>query len=525
MIISQTAEDKQRWGGEENLLQFEQLLSEISATYINLPSDRVRQVIRRDLGRVGRFLDADFCSFFFLDKEPQSFKLEVPFAWWAEKYNERAEEANQWMERKPDFFNGFQYNIERWSRGEVTRFNSLEELPREAGRLKSLFRRLGVKSMLSVPISASGQVFGAALISAMHSHRMWPDELIPRMRLAGEVFVNSLVRKRWEDSLQSALAEIKELKAKIEADYHFLGEEVDLGVHVCGTIGNSGAFQDTLRQVKQVAPTNATVLVLGETGTGKGFIARVLHNASRRSDRPFMQVNCAALSPSLIESEFFGHEKGAFTGAQSRRIGWFEKAKGTTLFLDEVGDLSLEIQAKLLRILQDGEFERGGGTDTLRTDARVIAATNHNLEKEVEAGRFRRDLWYRLNAFPIHLPPLRARQDDIPLFVEVFLERYSKTIGKRFDPIPKKTIRMLQGYSWPGNIRELENLIERAVITSPPGHLSIQVPTFSGRQKAESRKTLDDHEASTSWRRWRKHAGGSRARLGRRHGWVSTPAP
>jgi transcriptional regulator with GAF, ATPase, and Fis domain len=208
-----------------------------------------------------------------------------------------------------------------------------------------------------------------------------------------------------------------------------------------------------------------------------------------------MQINCAALTPSLIESELFGHEKGAFTGAMARRIGRFEAAHGTTLFLDEIGDLPLELQPKLLRVLQDGEFERVGGSNTVKTDVRVIAATNRDLELEVEEGRFRRDLWYRLSIFPISIPPLRERLDDIPLFVSSFVKKYGNWMGKQFDVLPIKTVKALQGYPWPGNIRELENLIERAVITSPDGNLQVELPvTPPSRIHGDTRRTLEELE-------------------------------
>jgi transcriptional regulator with GAF, ATPase, and Fis domain len=301
------------------------------------------------------------------------------------------------------------------------------------------------------------------------------------------------MRKKNEEEIQHALSEIKQLKERIEADYIYLREEVDLEHDFGDIVGKSDALKHILVKVKQVAPTNAIVLLLGETGTGKGLIARAIHNASKRKDRPLMQVNCAALTPSLIESELFGHEKGAFTGAVGRRVGRFEAAHGTTLFLDEIGDLPLELQPKLLRVLQDGEFERVGGTTTLKTDVRVIAATNRDLEKEVEEGRFRRDLWYRLSIFPIAIPPLRERTEDIPLFLSWFVKKYSAKMGKQYSTVPVRGIKALQNYSWPGNIRELENLIERAVIMSPEGSLHIELPS-TGEIAHVSKGTLEDFE-------------------------------
>jgi transcriptional regulator with GAF, ATPase, and Fis domain len=221
---------------------------------------------------------------------------------------------------------------------------------------------------------------------------------------------------------------------------------------------------------------DTTVLILGETGTGKELIARAIHSASSRSHRPMMKINCAVLSASLIESELFGHEKGAFTGAGVQRIGRFELSRGATLFLDEIGDLPLELQAKLLQVLQDGTFERVGGSMQLKADARIIAATNRDLGQEVEKGNFRRDLFHRLNAFPICLPPLRERSEDIPILVHFFVTKYSQKFGRPFTRISQKTMDDLARYTFPGNIRELENMVERALITSIGGPLQIDLP-------------------------------------------------
>jgi transcriptional regulator with GAF, ATPase, and Fis domain len=225
-----------------------------------------------------------------------------------------------------------------------------------------------------------------------------------------------------------------------------------------------------LYRAEQVAPLDTTVLILGETGTGKELIAAAIHQLSPRRDRPLITVNCAALPANLIESELFGREKGAFTGADTRQIGRFEVAHGSTLCLDEIGELPLELQAKLLRVIQHSEFERLGSSQTIKVDVRIVATTNRNLEEAVQQGRFRQDLYYRLNVFPITVPPLRQRKDDIPLLVRVFVERYARKLGKPITSIPKETMKALQDYPWPGNIRELESIIERAVILCPgPG--------------------------------------------------------
>nr|NIT61711.1 AAA domain-containing protein [Fodinibius sp.]NIV16324.1 AAA domain-containing protein [Fodinibius sp.]NIY30291.1 AAA domain-containing protein [Fodinibius sp.] len=225
-------------------------------------------------------------------------------------------------------------------------------------------------------------------------------------------------------------------------------------------------FKTLLRSVEQVASTDATVLILGESGTGKELLARAIHNISPRGERPLVKVNCAALPSNLIESELFGHEKGAFTGALSRKVGRFELADGGTVFLDEIGDLPLELQTKLLRVLQEGEFERLGNSKTTKVDVRILAATNRNLEGEVENGNFREDLFYRLNVFPVKIPPLRERKEDVSLLVKHFIQKYARKIGREVNAVPRHVLETLQQYHWPGNVRELENVIERAIIIS-----------------------------------------------------------
>jgi chemotaxis protein methyltransferase CheR len=269
-------------------------------------------------------------------------------------------------------------------------------------------------------------------------------------------------RQKTEDSL----AEIQQLRAQLEAEKAYLQEEIKMENNHEKIIGQSDALKHVLYKVGQIANSNTSVLILGETGTGKELVARAIHGLSLRKNRALVKVNCATLPANLIESELFGHEKGSFTGSQARHLGRFEIANGATLFLDEIGELPLELQAKLLRVIQDGEFERLGSSHTIKVDTRIIAATNRNLEEEVRNGRFREDLWYRLNIFPITMPPLRERLDDIPLLVEFYLKKIAKRLGKVIEVIPEGVMAALQGYHWPGNIRELENVLERAVINS-----------------------------------------------------------
>ena len=273
-------------------------------------------------------------------------------------------------------------------------------------------------------------------------------------------------RKQGELNLKAALSEIKELKEKLEVERAYLQEEIKLEYNYENIIGQSDGLNYVLYKVEQIASSDTTVLVLGETGTGKELVARAIHGLSPRKDRTLVKVNCATLPSNLIESELFGHQKGAFTGAHARQLGRFEVANGATLFLDEIGELPLELQPKLLRVIQDGEFERLGSSDTIKVDVRVIAATNRNLEEEVSKGWFREDLWYRLSIFPITVPPLRERKEDIALLVDFFVDKIAKRLGKSIESIPTSVMNTLQDYQWPGNVRELENVLERAVINS-----------------------------------------------------------
>ena len=294
---------------------------------------------------------------------------------------------------------------------------------------------------------------------------------------------------------ENALEEIKQLKNQLEAERAYLQEEIKLEFNHENIIGRSDEINYVFYKVEQIAHTDTNVLVLGETGTGKELVARAIHGLSRRKDRSLVKMNCAALPSNLIESELFGHEKGAFTNAHSRRLGRFEVANGTSLFLDEIGELPLDLQPKLLQVIETGEFERLGSSETRKVDVRIIAATNRNLEAEVRRGTFREDLWYRLNIFPITMPPLRARREDIPLLVHFFVDKISKRLGKSIEMVPVSVMDALQNYHWPGNIRELENVLERAVINSsgPKLHLVDELKK-PGKDSTEANRSLADFE-------------------------------
>jgi formate hydrogenlyase transcriptional activator len=327
-----------------------------------------------------------------------------------------------------------------------------------------------------IPAKVGGVVVGFITFVSYSVKREWPEDLIQRLRLLWEVFANALERKRADQKIQRALAEIETLKDRLQAENIYLRDQIDLGHQHEEIIGQSEALRKVLLRVEQVAATYSTALITGETGTGKELIARAIHKLSPRRERAMIKLNCAALPATLIEAELFGHEKGAFTGATLRQIGRFEAADGSTLFLDEIGELPLELQAKLLRVLQEGQFERLGSPKPVNVDVRVIAASNRNLAQAVKEGKFREDLFYRLNVFPIPVPPLRERKEDISLLVWAMVKEFSKVFGKSIERIPKKNMEALERYSWPGNIRELRNMVERAMILSQGAILVVDVP-------------------------------------------------
>src|ERR1700686_3518316 len=295
--------------------------------------------------------------------------------------------------------------------------------------------------------------------------------------------------KQARAEIEKAFEEIKGLKDRLQNENIALREEIDRASMFEEIVGISPALHAALSRVSKVAPTDSTVLITGETGTGKELIARAVHKRSQRSSRAFVSVNCAATPRDLIASELFGHEKGAFTGAIQRRLGRFELAEGGTIFLDEIGELPAETQIALLRVLQEHEFERVGGTGTLRTNVRVIAATNRDLQAAIAGGTFRGDLFYRLNVFPIEVPPLRERREDIPVLVEYFINRYARKAGRSIRGISKKSLELLQSYPWPGNIRELQNVIERSVIVCETENFSVDESWLSWQPRATGSKS------------------------------------
>jgi formate hydrogenlyase transcriptional activator len=356
------------------------------------------------------------------------------------------------------------------------------------GPLEDFLLRGGIRSYVAAPLVTKGKVLGTLNVGSGTPRRYGEEDA----RVVEEIATQ--VAPAVDNML--AYQEIAELKARLEQESVYLQDEIKTEHDFEEIIGASRAMQKVFKAVESVAATDSTVLLLGETGTGKELVARALHNLSGRREKALVKVNCAALPTGLVESELFGHEKGAFTGALARRIGRFELAHRGTIFLDEIGDLPLELQAKLLRVLQEGEFERVGGSPTMKVDVRVIAATNRDLERAVDEGRFRSDLYYRLNVFPIRIPPLRERPEDIPLLVKHSVTRYGRKLGKQIDTIPQRTMEALQAYPWPGNVRELENVIERSVILSSGRQLDLGgwVPSSVPSPQAKPIVTLQELE-------------------------------
>jgi formate hydrogenlyase transcriptional activator len=332
----------------------------------------------------------------------------------------------------------------------------------------TILREEAIASGCALPLISRNRTLGVLTLGSRIENSIHAEDVDFLMRAAGQIAI----------AIENALAyrEIAELKNKLAQEKLYLEEEIRTSADFEGIVGQSSALRKVLQMVGTVATSDSSVLLLGETGTGKELVARAIHDRSRRKDRTFVKLNCAAIPSGLLESELFGHERGAFTGAIMQKIGRLELADQGTLFLDEVGDIPLELQPKLLRVLQDGEFERLGSTRTKKVDVRLVAATNRDLDRMIEERQFRSDLFYRLNVFPIRVPPLRERPEDIPLLVRYFSQKYARRMGKRIENIPSAAMRKLTRWTWPGNVRELQNLVERAVVLTRSSTLAVSVP-------------------------------------------------
>jgi len=456
--------------------RFETLLSEISTRFINLSADQIDGGIEDAQSRICELLHLDRSTLWQVSEEEAG---AMRLTHW--RLPPGGPAPSKWM----NAHQFFPWATQKIRNGQPLVISRLADLPPEAGRDLESLRAYNTKSTVMVPLSVGdGPVFGLLGFAVMREERDWPETAVMGFKLVAQVFANALARKKSDETmrenqecLRRNLLEIEELKQRLEQENLYLQEEIKLLAEHADIVGQSAPMKKILSQAEQVARTDSTVLLTGETGTGKELLARAIHGLSSRKGRPLVTVNCASLPPTLIESELFGREKGAYTGALTRMAGRFELADGSTLFLDEIGELPLELQSKLLRFLEEGTFERLGSTKPLRVDVRIIAATNRDIEREVEEGRFRRDLFYRLNVFPIRIPPLRERPEDIPLLVRSVVKDLQKRMGKEIDSIPKGSMTALQSYTWPGNVRELRNLIEHAMIMTNGRTLAIRVPT------------------------------------------------
>jgi transcriptional regulator with GAF, ATPase, and Fis domain len=464
---------------ERELESFERLTADISSRFSYLPVDEVPGVIQETLHHIVETLDVDRSTVFELSESGDI--IEVAH-FWARPGVAPLQNVD---------IEGMRWYLGTLRRGEIVRIGEIErELPLDATSEKDYARRIGMKSNLSIPVSIGGRLVCALAVGTFRQSREWPEPLVERVRLIAQIIAAALQRRRHELALRAGLAEIERLNGRLQAENMYLQEEIKSSHDFDEIVGGSAVLRLALGRVEQVAPAGSAVLLLGESGTGKELFARAIHARSPRRQRPLVKVNCAALPAGLIESELFGHEKGAFTGAVAQRQGRFEIADGGTLFLDEVGDLPPDLQGRLMRVLEEGEFERVGSSRTRRVDVRLIAATNHDLEGLVRDGRFRLDLYYRLSVFPIVLPPLRDRLDDIPQLVWAFVTRLQRQLGRRIERVPRATMDALQQYDWPGNVRELQNAVERAMIRST-GEVLEMDETFAGARRRPAHRAGD----------------------------------
>jgi len=490
----------------EAQLEFERFVAELSFQFINLPDDQVAEAIKAGLSRICQQLGIDRSTFYKIDGDGS---LTDPVSWSAEGISP--------LSTPVPARSIFPWTSERILAPDVPAFSTIAEIPSSIDRAS--YQAAGTKSGLTVPLSVNGRVVGALGFSTVLAERPWPVEVRHRLTVIGSVFGQVLARQQRDQAMRTAAREVQRLKDQLQVENVYLRREERERAGLTRIVGQSGAVRRVLDQIQQVAATDSTVLLLGETGTGKELFATQIHELSARRERAMVRVNCAAIPSTLIESELFGREKGAFTGALARQEGRFELANHSTIFLDEIGDLPSDVQVKLLRVLEERTIERLGSPRPILVDTRIIAATHRNLEQKVAEGTFREDLYYRLNVFPIHVPPLRERVEDIPLLVWRFVEEFSKAFGKRIDSIDRETMAALQHYSWPGNIRELRNVVERALIVATGRRLTITPPHSSAASSKRSVKLVDIEKEhirgvleNTGWRI--RGTGGAADRLG-----------
>jgi formate hydrogenlyase transcriptional activator len=465
-------------------IRFESLLNDISARFVMMDTAEIDQGIEKALQQIAEIFHGDRCGI--LEVQPEKKFARVSYAWYAEGIQRVPGDINL----EPLFPWSYEMLVEQ---GQSVYFSNLEELPPEAKKDRHSLAAMGVRSALAIPLFIGKSVQYIITFQNMLRENVSIKQHSERLQLLGEIFVHALMRRAAEKRLRISYEEIRQLKDKLQTEAEFLRSEIRACMNREEIVGQSEALRNVLTKVEQVAPADTSVLICGETGTGKELIAQAIHDLSFYRDKVMVKVNCASLPATLVESELFGREKGAYTGAMTRQVGRFELADGSTIFLDEIAELPLALQAKLLRVLQEKTFERLGSPKTIKVNVRVIAATNRNILEEVKKGTFRKDLYYRLAVFPITVPPLRERVEDIPMLVWAFVEEFCKKLGKQIHKIAKHDMEVLQQYAWPGNIRELRNIIEHAVIISSGATLQIQLPKQDSKDLSWA-KTLTEVE-------------------------------
>jgi formate hydrogenlyase transcriptional activator len=447
----------------EEHLRFQALIAGISSKFTGLTGSEFDDAIQSTLGELGRHFDVDTVRLYRLS--PKGDVVKFRFAWRSDDLAPPKEMTEIHKTTYPNL-------AAHYMTGKSMLFNNIDECP-QIPELMKILNFFGTRAGLGVPLEIDDTGVDVFAMDKILSKQVWSREILKHSLAIGKVILSALRRREAEIRLENSYNKIKQLKDRLEQENIYLQHEIDTKFRHGEIVGESRAIKHVLTLAEKVANEDTSVLILGETGTGKELLARAIHKLSLRKDQTMIKINCAALPATLIESELFGREKGAYTGALTKQIGRFEASNDSTIFLDEIGDLPLELQSKLLRVLQEGQFERIGSLDTISVDVRVIAATNRDLDKRVLDGRFRNDLFYRLNVFPITMPPLRDRRDDIPLLTWAFIKEFNNSMGKKVSDIKKRTMDLLNQYSWPGNVRELKNIIERAMILTDGSELKI----------------------------------------------------
>jgi formate hydrogenlyase transcriptional activator len=491
-----------------SVLELDRLLAQLTVTMIDLPVDRVDHALREALRRIGETLALDCCAHAILHADGT---MSVGSEW---RRPGIAPDAALAPAREQ-----FPWTHAALRRGVASSFSCLDEIPHPIDR--NSFGEAGIRSAAAVPLVVSDRVAGTVMFSLVREDRAWPADTLHRLHVFAKALGGVLGRLESEQAQHQNLEDAERRREQLRAENLYLRAEARDRLGTGVVVGQSTAVRHVMAQVQQVAATSSTVLLLGETGTGKELFATQIHELSPRRTRPMVRVNCGAIPAALLESELFGREKGAYTGALARQVGRFELSDHSTIFLDEIGDLPHEVQVKLLRVIEERQVERLGSPKPIRVDTRIIAATHRNLERYVTEGTFREDLFYRLNVFPILVPPLRERPEDVPLLVWRFVEEFSKAFGKRIDAIPRENMAALQRYSWPGNIRELRNVVERAMITAAGPRLTVVIPapTVSATRRSEllvdvEKEHIQGVLTRTGWRI--RGTGGAAERLGLR---------